>query len=327
MSPARARLEGLSKDLKAFEEQIRDDMKEIRLSLKRIKWALRVAGGLSLVAIVIFAATVLGPLSHQLKQIAQKIEQLENQEVVAALTDVARLRAAIQSETQRIELDAHGHISEALERSRKLSTELQADLSRLSPDGNAFPDVYASAKDLAAALERAGEKVGPAAQFPPPAAEGFGRRSQARLGARERGRPPVTGPARFSPALRSSLAAAGSPRGGTEEAHRRRRRPARAALPGRVCGRGRGRRQARGRLSKGDGGGARQGGAGLPGPLPTVAGGPEEGQETPERSTLVARQVAASAPGGRRRVPSPINRRGRRRGSRAPSAVAPELDR
>ena len=167
MSPARARLEGLSKDLKAFEEQIRDDMKEIRLSLKRIKWALRVAGGLSLVAIVIFAATVLGPLSHQLKQIAQKIEQLENQEVVAALTDVARLRAAIQSETQRIELDAHGHISEALERSRKLSTELQADLSRLSPDGNAFPDVYASAKDLAAALERAGEKVGPAAQFPP----------------------------------------------------------------------------------------------------------------------------------------------------------------
>jgi len=166
MSPARARFEGLSQDLKAFEEQIRSDMKEIRTSLTRIKWALRIAGGVSLFAIVLFVATVVGPLSHQLKKIALKIEQLENQEVVAALTDVARLRAAIQLETQRIELEAHSNISETLERSRKLSSDLQADLAKVSPNAEPFPDVYSAANGLAAAIERAGEKLGPEAQFP-----------------------------------------------------------------------------------------------------------------------------------------------------------------
>lgn len=167
MSPARARLEGLSQDLKAFEDQIRGDMKEIRTSLRRIKWALRIAGGLSLVAIVLFVATVVGPLSHQLKQIALKIEQLENQEVVAALTDVAKLRAAIQSETQRIEQEAHAHISETLERSTKLNSELQADLAKISPGGEVFPDVHSSAAALSTALERARERLGPDAEFPP----------------------------------------------------------------------------------------------------------------------------------------------------------------
>jgi len=167
MSPARARLEGLSQDLKSFEEQIRSDMTEIRTSLTRIKWALRAAGGLGLVAIVLFVATVVGPLSRQLKQIALKIEQLESQEIVAALTDVARLRNAIQAETHRIEIEAHAHISESLERSRKLSSELQAGLAKVSPDGQPFPDVHASAIGLSAAIERAGEKLGPEAQFPP----------------------------------------------------------------------------------------------------------------------------------------------------------------
>ncbi|HTP50894.1 MAG TPA: hypothetical protein VMK42_09360 [Anaeromyxobacteraceae bacterium] len=168
MSPARARLEGLSQDLKAFEVQIRNDMKEIRTSLTRIKWALRMAGGLSLIAIVLFVATVVGPLSHQLKQIALKIEQLENQEVVAALTDVAKLRAAIQSETKRIELEAHSDISETLERSHRLNTELQADLAKVLPPNNEpFPEVYSSASGLAAAIGRASEKVGPEGQFPP----------------------------------------------------------------------------------------------------------------------------------------------------------------
>jgi hypothetical protein len=167
MSPARARLEGLSQDLKAFEEHIRRDMTEIRTSLTRIKWALRVAGALGLVAIVLFVATVVGPLSRQLRQIALKIEELENQEVVAALADVAKLRAAIRSETERIEREAHASISETLERSRRLSSELQAGLAKLSPQGEPLPDVYASALGLSAAIERASEKLGPEAQFPP----------------------------------------------------------------------------------------------------------------------------------------------------------------
>ncbi|HVP66169.1 MAG TPA: hypothetical protein VMT17_02785 [Anaeromyxobacteraceae bacterium] len=166
MSPARARLEALSHDLKAFEDQIRDDMKEIRSSLRRIKWALRVAGVLGIAVVVLLVATIVRPLSRQLKQIAGKIDQLENQEVVAALSDVARLRAAIQAETQRIESDTHANISETLDRSHQLSAEIQADLAKLSPNGDAFPEVYKAAKELAAAVDRAGEKLGPAGEFP-----------------------------------------------------------------------------------------------------------------------------------------------------------------
>lgn len=166
MSPARGRLDALSKDLRSFEDQIRDDMTEIRASLRRIKWALRAAGVLGVIVVVLLVATVLRPLSRQLKQIASKIEQLESQEVVAALSDVAKLRAAIQAETQRIETETHSHISEAVEGSRKLSAELQTDITRLSPNGEAFPDVYSAAKQLAAAVDKAGEKLGPEAQFP-----------------------------------------------------------------------------------------------------------------------------------------------------------------
>jgi hypothetical protein len=167
MPPARARLEALSKDLKAYEDQIRDDMKEIRASLRRIKWALRIAGILGVLMVVLLVATVVRPLSRQLKQIVGKIEQLENQEVVAALTDVAKLRAAIQAETQRIETETHSHISETVERSRNLSAQLQSDLAKLSPNGEAFPDVYSAARQLETAVEKAGEKLGPEGQFPP----------------------------------------------------------------------------------------------------------------------------------------------------------------
>ena len=165
--PARGRLEALSKDLKSFEDQIRDDMREIRASLRRIKWALRVAGILGVSVVVLLVATVVRPLSRQLKQIVGKIEQLENQEVVAALSDIAKLRAAIQAETQRIETETHSNISETAERSRALSAQLQADLVRLSPNGEAFPDVLATARQLEAALAKAGEKMGAEGQFPP----------------------------------------------------------------------------------------------------------------------------------------------------------------
>jgi len=167
MSAARGRLEALSKDLRSFEDQIRDDMKDIRTSLRRIKWALRIAGIIGVAMVVLLVATVVRPLSRQLKQIVGKIEQLENQEVVAALSDIARLRAAIQAETQRIETDTHAHISEAAERSRLLSAQLQADLARLSPNGESFPDVYGAARKLETTVEKAGEKMGAEGQFPP----------------------------------------------------------------------------------------------------------------------------------------------------------------
>jgi hypothetical protein len=167
MSSNHDNLATLIEDLAGFEAQIRQDMQDIRASLGRIKWALRAAGVIGVIAIVLLVVTVVRPVSRQLKVIASKVEQLESHDLVAALSDIAKLRDAIQAETRRIEAEAHPRITETLEESRKLTLALQADLSKVSPDGKPFPQIYATAHSLADTLEHARSNVGPEAQFPP----------------------------------------------------------------------------------------------------------------------------------------------------------------